>query len=68
MLRSGNAGFWFAAVGTPEDVIGKLRPFVDGHAGRITQFALQMRHPGMRNAETHRSMQMFAAEVIPAFS
>jgi alkanesulfonate monooxygenase SsuD/methylene tetrahydromethanopterin reductase-like flavin-dependent oxidoreductase (luciferase family) len=68
MLRTGNAGFWFAAVGTPEDVIGKLRPFVDGHAGRVTQFALQMRHPGMRNADTHRSMQMFADEVIPALS
>ena len=50
MLRSGNAGFWFAAVGTPEDVIAKLRPFVDGHLGRITQLALQMRQPGMNNA------------------
>ena len=49
MLRSGNAGFWFAAVGTPEDVVGKLRPFVDGHLGRITQLALQMRQPGMSN-------------------
>ncbi|MGZ4806809.1 MAG: LLM class flavin-dependent oxidoreductase, partial [Ilumatobacteraceae bacterium] len=68
MLRSGNAGFWFAAVGTPDDVVAKLRPFVDGHAGRITQFALQMRHPGMRNDDTHRSMRMFAAEVIPALS
>ncbi len=68
MLRTGNAGFWFAAVGTPDDVIAKLRPFVDGQAGRITQFALQMRHPGMRNEDTHRSMRMFAAEVIPALS
>lgn len=68
MLRSGNAGFWFAAVGTPEDVIAKLRPFVDGHLGRITQLALQMRQPGMSNADTHRSMRMFANEVIPALS
>jgi hypothetical protein len=66
MLRSGNAGFWFAAVGTPDDVIAKLRPFAEGHAGRITQFALQMRHPGMRNDDTHRSMRMFANEVAPA--
>ena len=66
MLRTGNAGFWFAAVGTPEDVIGKLRPFVDGHLGRITQLALQMRQPGMSNDDTHRSMRMFASEVIPA--
>ena len=68
MLRSGNAGFWFAAVGTPEDVIGKLRPFVDGHLGRITQLALQMRQPGMSTDDTHRSMRMFAREVIPALS
>ena len=68
MLRTGNAGFWFAAVGTPDDVIGKLRPFVDGHLGRITQLALQMRQPGMSNADTHTSMRMFANEVIPALS
>ena len=68
MLRTGNAGFWFAAVGTPDDVIAKLRPFVDGHLGRITQLALQMRQPGMSNDDTHRSMRMFASEVIPALS
>jgi alkanesulfonate monooxygenase SsuD/methylene tetrahydromethanopterin reductase-like flavin-dependent oxidoreductase (luciferase family) len=68
MLRSGNAGFWFAAVGTPDDVVAKLRPFVDGHLGRITQLALQMRQPGMNNADTHRSMRMFADEVVPALA
>ncbi|MEO8265949.1 MAG: LLM class flavin-dependent oxidoreductase [Ilumatobacteraceae bacterium] len=68
MLRTGNAGFWFAAVGTPDDMIGKLRPFVDGHLGRITQLALQMRQPGMTNADTHRSLRMFASQVIPALS
>lgn len=68
MLRTGNAGFWFAAVGTPDDVIAKLRPFVAGHMGRITQFALQVRHPGMNTDDTHRSMRMFADEVIPALS
>ncbi len=67
MLRSGNAGFWFAAVGTPKEVAAKLRPIVDGHAmGRVTQLALQVRQPGMNNADTHRSMRLFAAEVIPA--
>ena len=67
MLRDGNAGFWFAAVGTPDEVAAKLRPIVAGHAmGRVTQLALQMRQPGMNNAETHRSMRMFASEVIPA--
>ena len=67
MLRDGNAGFWFAAVGTPDEVAAKLRPIVAGHAmGRVTQLALQMRQPGMNNADTHRSMRMFASEVIPA--
>ena len=38
-----------------------------GHAmGRVTQLALQMRQPGMTNDDTHRSMRMFAADVIPA--
>ena len=68
MLRSGNAGFWFAAVGSPEEVTAKLQPFVAGQLGRITQLALQMRQPGMSNDDTHRSMRMFAEEVIPALS
>jgi len=68
MLRTGNAGFWFAAVGSPDEVAAKLRPFVDGHLGRITQLALQMRQPGMNNDDTHRSMRMFAEEVIPALA
>jgi alkanesulfonate monooxygenase SsuD/methylene tetrahydromethanopterin reductase-like flavin-dependent oxidoreductase (luciferase family) len=68
MLRTGNAGFWFAAVGSPDEVTAKLRPFVDGKLGRITQLALQMRQPGMSTDDTHRSMRMFADEVIPALS
>jgi alkanesulfonate monooxygenase SsuD/methylene tetrahydromethanopterin reductase-like flavin-dependent oxidoreductase (luciferase family) len=69
MLRSGNAGFWFAAVGTPDEVAAKLRPIVAGHAmGRVTQLALQMRQPGMSNEDTHRSMRLFASEVIPALA
>ncbi len=69
MLRTGNAGFWFAAVGTPDEVVAKLRPIVAGHAmGRVTQLALQMRQPGMTNADTHRSMRMFASDVIPALA
>jgi alkanesulfonate monooxygenase SsuD/methylene tetrahydromethanopterin reductase-like flavin-dependent oxidoreductase (luciferase family) len=66
MLRTGNAGFWFAAVGTPEEVAAKLSPIVGGALGRVTQLALAFRHPGMGNADTHRSMRLFADEVIPA--
>jgi alkanesulfonate monooxygenase SsuD/methylene tetrahydromethanopterin reductase-like flavin-dependent oxidoreductase (luciferase family) len=69
MLRTGNAGFWFAAVGTPDEVAAKLQPIVSGRAmGRVTQLALQVRQPGMNSADTHHSMRLFAAEVIPALN
>jgi alkanesulfonate monooxygenase SsuD/methylene tetrahydromethanopterin reductase-like flavin-dependent oxidoreductase (luciferase family) len=66
MLRSGNAGFWSAAVGTPDDVIAALTPFAAGHLGRLTELACAFRHPGMRNDDTHRSMRLFAEHVMPA--
>ena len=66
MIREGRAGFWSAAVGTPDEVAARLRPLVDGHLGRITEIACQMRHPGMSNADTHRSIRLFAEHVIPA--
>ncbi len=66
MLRSGNAGFWTAAVGTPDEVLASLKPLAAGVLGRITQFALQFRHAGMTNADTHYSMRLFADHVMPA--
>jgi alkanesulfonate monooxygenase SsuD/methylene tetrahydromethanopterin reductase-like flavin-dependent oxidoreductase (luciferase family) len=66
MLRSGNAGFWSAAVGTPDDVLAALKPLASGAMGRITQFALQFRFGGMNNKDTHRSMRLFADHVMPA--
>ena len=66
MLRSGNAGFWSAAVGTPDEVLAALQPLASGAMGRITQFALQFRHAGMTTADTHRSMRLFAEHVMPA--
>ena len=68
MIRSGNAGFWSAAVGTPDDVIAALAPIAGGHLGRITQLACQFRHPGMSTADTHRSMRLFAEHVMPALA
>ncbi len=53
MIRGGNAGFWSAAVGTPDDVISALTPFCTGQFGRITELAVAFRHPGMRNDDTH---------------
>jgi alkanesulfonate monooxygenase SsuD/methylene tetrahydromethanopterin reductase-like flavin-dependent oxidoreductase (luciferase family) len=68
MIRSGNAGFWSAAVGTPDDVIAALAPVAGGQLGRITQLACQFRHPGMSTADTHRSMRLFAEHVMPALA
>jgi len=66
MIRSGNAGFWSAAVGNPDDVIKALTPFAVGALGRVTELACAFRHPGMRNEDTHRSMRQFAEHVMPA--
>lgn len=66
MIRRGNAGFWSAAVGTPDEVIAALTPYVDGTMGRITELACAFRHAGMRTPETHRSMRLFSEHVIPA--
>jgi alkanesulfonate monooxygenase SsuD/methylene tetrahydromethanopterin reductase-like flavin-dependent oxidoreductase (luciferase family) len=66
MIRNGQAGFWRGIVGTPDEVIAMLRPFVAGAFGRITQLALQMRQPGMTTKDTHHSMRLFADHVLPA--
>ncbi len=69
MLRTGNAGFWFAAVGTPDEVIAQLKPVVAGQRlGRCTQLALQMRQAGMSTKDTHDGMRLFANEVMPALA
>jgi len=66
MMKRGEAGFWQPAVGTPEEVIAALTPVVQGALGRVTELSLQFRQPGMRSKETHRSMTLFAEEVLPA--
>ena len=66
MLRGGNAGFWSAAVGTPDDAIKALAPFASGQLGRITEFACGFRHAGMRNDVVHNSMRLFHEHVMPA--
>jgi hypothetical protein len=68
MLRGGNAGFWSAAVGTPDDAIKALTPFVSGQLGRITELACAFRHPGMRNDVVQKSMRLFQEHVQPALA
>jgi alkanesulfonate monooxygenase SsuD/methylene tetrahydromethanopterin reductase-like flavin-dependent oxidoreductase (luciferase family) len=66
MLRAGNAGFWHASVGTPDDVIASLTPIVQGALGRITEVACGFRHAGMRTDVVHKSMRLFHQHVMPA--
>ena len=66
MIRGGNAGFWSAAVGTPDDVIKALTPVASGALGRVTELACAFRHAGMRNDVVHKSMRMFHRDVMPA--
>jgi alkanesulfonate monooxygenase SsuD/methylene tetrahydromethanopterin reductase-like flavin-dependent oxidoreductase (luciferase family) len=66
MIRGGNAGFWSAAVGTPDDVIKALTPFASGQLGRITELACGFRHAGMRTDVVHHSMRLFHDHVLPA--
>ena len=66
MLRTGNAGIWTAAVGTPDDVIAALLPMVDGSRGRVTELACAFRHPGMATVSARRSIALFAEHVMPA--
>ena len=65
MIRRGQAGFWHATVGTPDEVLAGLKPIAAGAMGRVTQLALQIRHPGMTNEQTHRSLRLFAEHVMP---
>jgi alkanesulfonate monooxygenase SsuD/methylene tetrahydromethanopterin reductase-like flavin-dependent oxidoreductase (luciferase family) len=68
MIRGGNAGFWSAAVGAPDDVTKALTPFAAGALGRITELACGFRHPGMRNDVVHKSMRLFQEHVQPALA
>jgi hypothetical protein len=36
--------------------------------GRVTELAVQIRHPGMSNEDTHRSIRLFAEHVMPALA
>lgn len=66
-IRHGDMGVWsIMAVGTPEEVIATMLPHAQGQTGRHTALACSFRQAGMRTAETHRSMRMFAEHVMPA--
>lgn len=58
-------GFANPAGGTVEDAIARLLPIVRGEHGLITNLVLEFRQPGVATENAHRSMRLFAEEVMP---
>jgi len=51
--------------GTPEQVIERFLPVVQGKMGLITHIGIEARPPGTQTADVERSMTLFAREVLP---
>ncbi|WP_067902200.1 hypothetical protein [Nocardia vaccinii] len=51
--------------GTVEQIIEKFLPIVRGERGLITHLALEVRPPGTRTEHAHRTMRLFAEQVMP---
>jgi alkanesulfonate monooxygenase SsuD/methylene tetrahydromethanopterin reductase-like flavin-dependent oxidoreductase (luciferase family) len=54
-----------AIVGTPKEVLERFLGIRDGAEGRVTHLPLQVRHPGMKTEDVHRTMRLFAQEIMP---
>lgn len=52
-------------VGTPDDAITWFTGIREGRRGRATHVPVGFRHAGMETADVHRSMRLFAREVLP---
>jgi alkanesulfonate monooxygenase SsuD/methylene tetrahydromethanopterin reductase-like flavin-dependent oxidoreductase (luciferase family) len=59
------AAFSVPIAGTVDDVIAHFLRMVRGEMGLITHVGLQMREPGMKSDDVHRTMRLFAREVLP---
>jgi alkanesulfonate monooxygenase SsuD/methylene tetrahydromethanopterin reductase-like flavin-dependent oxidoreductase (luciferase family) len=68
MIRAGKTfvpGERGALVGTPKEVLKRFLEIRDGVEGRVTHLPMQVRHPGMRTEDVHRTMRLFAQEILP---
>ena len=68
MIRAGRhfvPGERGAIVGTPTEVKERFLAIRDGALGRVTHLPLQVRHPGMKTEDVHRTMRLFAREIMP---
>ena len=68
MIREGRMfvpGEKGACVGSPKDVLPRFLELRDGAEGRVTHIPMQVRHPGMKTEDVHRTMRLFAKEILP---
>jgi alkanesulfonate monooxygenase SsuD/methylene tetrahydromethanopterin reductase-like flavin-dependent oxidoreductase (luciferase family) len=68
MIREGRTfvpGEKGACVGSPKDVLKRFLEIRDGAEGRVTHLPMQVRHPGMKTEDVHRTMKLFAKEILP---
>jgi alkanesulfonate monooxygenase SsuD/methylene tetrahydromethanopterin reductase-like flavin-dependent oxidoreductase (luciferase family) len=70
MMRHGamtgeHVGFAVPNPGTVDQIIEKFLPIVRGERGLITHLGLEVRPPGTRTEDAHRTMRLFAEHVMP---
>ena len=59
------AAFSVPIAGTVEDITEHFLKIVRGEFGFITHVGVQVREPGTKNEDVHRTMTLFAQEVLP---
>ena len=57
--------FMLPIPGTIDQIIDKFLPVVRGERGLITHIGLEVRPPGTRTEDAHRTMRLFAEHVMP---
>jgi hypothetical protein len=63
--RNYRAAFSVPIAGTVEEVTEHFLRIVRGETGLITHIGVQVREPGMKREDVHRTMTLFAQEVLP---
>ena len=63
--RDYRAAFSVPRAGTVEDVTEYFLKIVRGEMGLITHIGLHAREPGMKTEDVHRTITLYAQEVLP---
>jgi len=53
------------AHGTPDQVLDKMRPWLEAHGSRDLHIVFRLHYPGMTRAQAQPAVELFASEVIP---